>query len=57
MKSNMARIMLAAPASGSGKTMLTCGLLAAFKKRQLHIAALSAVTEKIISLCDNEMRS
>lgn len=38
--SNMARIMLAAPASGSGKTMLTCGMLAALRKRQLHIAAM-----------------
>lgn len=38
--SDMARIMLAAPSSGSGKTMLTCGVLAALKERQLHIAAM-----------------
>lgn len=38
--SNTARIMLAAPSSGSGKTMLTCGLLAALSNRQLHIAAM-----------------
>ena len=30
------RIMLAAPASGSGKTLITCGLLQAFKNRGLH---------------------
>ena len=28
------RIMLAAPASGSGKTLITCGLLQAFKKQR-----------------------
>lgn len=38
--SDMARIMLVAPSSGSGKTMLTCGILAALKNRQLHIAAM-----------------
>ena len=30
------RIMLAAPASGSGKTLITCGLLQAFKNRGVH---------------------
>ena len=29
----MRRLMVAAPASGSGKTVLTCGLLAAFQAR------------------------
>lgn len=33
------RIMLAAPASGSGKTLLTCGILMALKNRGLHTAS------------------
>ena len=65
MKSNMARIMLAAPASGSGKTMLTCGLLAAFKKRQLHIAAMKCgpdyidpmVHRKVLGICTGNLDS
>ena len=31
----MKRLMIAAPASGSGKTVLTCGLLAALRARGL----------------------
>ena len=30
------RIMISAPASGSGKTLVTCGLLMAFKKRGIE---------------------
>lgn len=33
------RIMIAAPASGSGKTAITCGLLAAFEKRGISCAS------------------
>jgi cobyrinic acid a,c-diamide synthase len=33
------RLMLAAPKSGSGKTMMTCGLLAAWKKRKIECRA------------------
>ena len=33
------RLMLAAPKSGSGKTMVTCGLLAAWQKRKLNCRA------------------
>lgn len=33
------RFMLAAPRSGSGKTMITCGILRAFLRRGLHPAA------------------
>lgn len=33
------RIMLAAPASGSGKTLITCGILQAFKNRGLKLSA------------------
>ncbi len=35
MKSDFPRLMLAAPKSGSGKTMMTCGLLTAFLRRNL----------------------
>ena len=33
------RIMLAAPNSGSGKTLITCGLLQALKNRGLKLAS------------------
>ena len=33
------RIMLAAPASGSGKTLITCGILQALKNRGMELAA------------------
>ena len=36
---NRPRILLAAPASGSGKTMITCGLLQALCLRGLHVAS------------------
>lgn len=39
MDGKMARVLIAAPASGSGKTMVTCGLIAALKRRQLNIAS------------------
>ena len=35
-----ARILLAAPKSGSGKTLFTCGLLALCKKKQIKVAAM-----------------
>ena len=36
---NIPRIVLAAPASGSGKTMITCGLLQILKKKGLQVQA------------------
>lgn len=36
---NISSLMLAAPASGSGKTLLTCGLLQALLNRKLNIAS------------------
>lgn len=33
------RMMIAAPASGSGKTTITCGIMAALQKRNLRVAA------------------
>ena len=33
------RILLAAPASGSGKTMITCGILQALHDRELQVAS------------------
>lgn len=38
-KMNIPRIMIAAPGSGSGKTMITCGILRAFLRRNIPIAA------------------
>ena len=35
----MNRILLAAPKSGSGKTMITCGIITLLKKRGLNVAA------------------
>ena len=35
-----ARILLAAPKSGSGKTLFTCGLLALCRKNQIRVAAM-----------------
>ncbi len=34
------RILIAAPKSGSGKTMITCGIIEAFKRRKLNIGAI-----------------
>ncbi|MBQ8663059.1 MAG: cobyrinate a,c-diamide synthase [Eubacterium sp.] len=36
---NLPRIMLTAPASGSGKTLITCGILQALKNRGVKLAA------------------
>lgn len=36
---HLPRVMLAAPSSGSGKTMITCGILQAFVNRQLSPAS------------------
>ena len=36
---NLPRVMLAAPYSGSGKTLVTCGLLQALQNRSVHAAA------------------
>ncbi|MCD7885437.1 MAG: hydrogenobyrinic/cobyrinic acid a,c-diamide synthase [Lachnospiraceae bacterium] len=36
---HLPRLMLAAPGSGSGKTMITCGMLQAFRKRGLNPAS------------------
>ncbi|MCD8012383.1 MAG: cobyrinate a,c-diamide synthase [Lachnospiraceae bacterium] len=36
---HLPRVMFAAPASGSGKTMITCGILQAFCERGLHPAS------------------
>ncbi|MBQ6315138.1 MAG: cobyrinic acid a,c-diamide synthase, partial [Mogibacterium sp.] len=35
----MKRVMIAAPKSGSGKTIITCGLLACLKSRDLRVRA------------------
>ncbi len=38
-KMNLPRVMFAAPASGSGKTLITCGFLKALKNRGVHAAS------------------
>ena len=39
MSGKTPRLLLAAPGSGSGKTLITCGLLAAWKKKGLKLAS------------------
>ncbi|MCC6095809.1 MAG: cobyrinic acid a,c-diamide synthase, partial [Eubacterium sp.] len=39
MEKKISRIMLAAPSSGSGKTLITCGLLHLLKKRGMRLAS------------------
>ena len=48
MKTKLPRIMIAAPGSGLGKTMLTCALLAAWKEKGLRLISYNAV--RIISI-------
>ncbi len=38
-RTNYPRLMLAAPSSGSGKTLITCGLLEAFRRRGLKLSS------------------
>lgn len=49
------RIMLAAPASGSGKTLLTCGILMALKNRGLHTASFKCGPDYIDPLFHQEV--
>ena len=44
------RILLAAGASGSGKTLITCGLLQALVNRKVKVGAFKTKTEKSIFL-------
>ena len=37
--SRIPRILLTAPRSGTGKTMITCGILQALKNREFRVAA------------------
>ena len=49
------RIMLAAPASGSGKTLLTCGILMALKNRGLHTVSFKCGPDYIDPLFHQEV--
>lgn len=40
MKNKMPRLLFAAPKSGSGKTMITCGMIEVLKRRNLRTASL-----------------
>lgn len=52
---HLPRIMLAAPASGSGKTLLTCGILMALKKRGLYTASFKCGPDYIDPLFHQEV--
>ena len=39
MKRHIPRILLTAPASGSGKTLITCGILQALVNREMKVAS------------------
>lgn len=55
MKCNTPRLLLAAPASGSGKTMLTCALLRALQKRGLSIAGFKCGPDYIDPMFHREI--
>ena len=48
MKTKLPRIMIAAPGSGSGKTMLTCAFLRPGKKKDYALFPINVV--RIISI-------
>ena len=48
------RIMLAAPASGSGKTLITCGILKALTNRRLKTASFKCGPDYIDPLFHRE---
>ncbi|MEY8392413.1 cobyrinate a,c-diamide synthase [Lachnospiraceae bacterium 45-W7] len=49
------RLMLAAPASGSGKTLITCGILQALKNRGIHAASFKCGPDYIDPLFHREI--
>ena len=49
------RLMISAPASGSGKTLVTCGLLAAFQKRGVKQAAFKCGPDYIDPMFHREI--
>lgn len=49
------RIMIGAPSSGSGKTMITCGILQAFVNRGLKVASFKCGPDYIDPLFHKEV--
>lgn len=45
---NLPRFLIAAPSSGSGKTMVTCGILQALKDRGLEVASFKCGPDYMI---------
>ena len=52
---SLPRIMIAAPGSGSGKTMLTCALLAAWKEEGLRLISYKCGPDYIDPMFHREM--
>lgn len=55
MSLNLPRLMLAAPASGSGKTLITCGILKAWKNRGLKVSSFKCGPDYIDPLFHREV--
>lgn len=55
MKKNIPRILLTAPASGAGKTMITCGLLQCLKERKMQVTAFKCGPDYIDPMFHREV--
>ncbi len=55
MKLKLPRLMLAAPASGSGKTMITCGLLRTLRNRGMKVSSFKCGPDYIDPLFHQEV--
>ena len=55
-KERVPRLLLAAAGSGSGKTMITCGLLAAFQRKGIRLSAFKCGPDYIDPLDHGELR-
>lgn len=55
MKDKMPRILFAAPKSGSGKTMITCGIIEALKRRNINTASFKCGPDYIDPMFHREV--
>ena len=53
--SRIPRILLTAPRSGTGKTMITCGILQALKNRDFRVAAFKCGPDYIDPMFHREV--